>query len=50
VIGHDEGLDGRLRSIDFDRIKGGKAFDTEATWFTDLLGAIGQPVGVASPH
>ena len=50
VIGHDEGYDGRLRAIEFDRIKGGKAFDTEAAWFTDLLGEIGQPVGAASTH
>jgi pyrophosphate--fructose-6-phosphate 1-phosphotransferase len=50
VIGHDEGHEGRLRAIEFDRIKGGKALDAEAAWFTDLLGAIGQPVGVASAH
>jgi pyrophosphate--fructose-6-phosphate 1-phosphotransferase len=43
VIGHDEGQDGRLRAIEFDRIKGGKPFDPATRWFTGLLDAIGQP-------
>ena len=47
VVGHDEENGGRLRAIEFDRIKGGKAFDTSAPWFTDLLDEIGQPVGAA---
>ncbi len=42
-IGHDEEHGGRLRAIEFDRLKGGKAFDLSTDWFTDLLGAIGQP-------
>jgi pyrophosphate--fructose-6-phosphate 1-phosphotransferase len=45
VVGHDEERGGELRSIEFPRIKGGKAFDTRQAWFTDLLAAIGQPVG-----
>jgi pyrophosphate--fructose-6-phosphate 1-phosphotransferase len=45
VVGHDEERGGELRSIEFPRIKGGKAFDTGQAWFTDLLAAIGQPVG-----
>jgi pyrophosphate--fructose-6-phosphate 1-phosphotransferase len=45
VIGHDEERDGRLRAIEFERIKGGKAFDTSAGWFTGLLGSLGQPKG-----
>jgi diphosphate-dependent phosphofructokinase len=45
VIGHDEDRDGRLRAIEFSRIAGGKAFDTDQPWFTDLLAAIGQPKG-----
>ncbi|WP_026876978.1 pyrophosphate--fructose-6-phosphate 1-phosphotransferase [Jiangella gansuensis] len=44
LIGHDEEQGGRLRAIEFDRIKGGKAFDPATPWFADLLGAIGQPV------
>ena len=45
VIGHDEERDGRLRAIEFPRIRGGKAFDPGAAWFTAMLDAIGQPHG-----
>jgi pyrophosphate--fructose-6-phosphate 1-phosphotransferase len=45
LIGHDEERGGELRAIELDRIKGGKAFDTGAAWFGDLLKAIGQPAG-----
>ncbi|HST81165.1 MAG TPA: pyrophosphate--fructose-6-phosphate 1-phosphotransferase [Kineosporiaceae bacterium] len=45
VIGHDEEAGGRLRAIEFPRIKGGKPFDTEQAWFDDLLGSIGQAKG-----
>ncbi len=43
VIGHDEDRDGRLRAIEFDRISGGKQFDTRTEWYTRLLESIGQP-------
>ena len=43
MIGHDEGNGGRLRAIEFDRIKGGRPFDTSTSWYLDLLAAIGQP-------
>ncbi len=43
VIGHDDERGGRLRAIEFDRIKGGRQFDTGVAWFTDLLAEIGQP-------
>ncbi len=42
VIGHDEDKNGILRAIEFERIKGGKPFDTEVEWFQDLLTDIGQ--------
>jgi len=45
VIGHDEENGNRLRAIEFPRIKGGKAFDTDQPWFNDLLSAIGQQKG-----
>jgi pyrophosphate--fructose-6-phosphate 1-phosphotransferase len=45
VVGHDEDAGGRLRAIEFDRIAGGKPFDTGTGWFTGLLEAIGQPIG-----
>ncbi|MDR0591747.1 MAG: pyrophosphate--fructose-6-phosphate 1-phosphotransferase [Bifidobacteriaceae bacterium] len=43
VIGHDEGRGDVLRAIEFDRVKGGKAFDVNKPWFRDLLDGIGQP-------
>lgn len=43
VIGQDEEADDELRAIEFDRIAGGKAFDTGVDWFAELLDAIGQP-------
>ena len=42
VVGEDEERGGELRAIEFDRIKGGKAFDLSAAWFSDLLKDIGQ--------
>jgi len=43
VTGHDEGQNGKLRTIEFPRIKGGKHFDLTARWFTDVMDVIGQP-------
>ena len=45
VIGQDEDQGDQLRAIEFDRIKGGKPFNTDQEWFLDLLKTIGQPVG-----
>jgi diphosphate-dependent phosphofructokinase len=45
VIGHDEGQKNKLRAIEFPRIKGGKAFNTDEKWFGALLKEIGQPKG-----
>ncbi len=45
LIGHDEERQNRLRAIEFDRIKGGKPFDIDAPWFTELLNDIGQSKG-----
>ena len=42
-IGHDEERGGLLRAVEFDRLRGGKAFDLQTDWFTELLGDIGQP-------
>ncbi len=42
VIGHDEGRQGLLRAIEFDRIKGGKPFNVETAWFKALLEDIQQ--------
>lgn len=45
VTGHDEDQGGTLRAIKFPRIQGGKPFNPQTPWFTDLLTAIGQPRG-----
>ncbi|MCD2176522.1 pyrophosphate--fructose-6-phosphate 1-phosphotransferase [Rhizobium sp. C1] len=42
VIGHDEDQGGKLRTIEFPRIKGGKHFDTSAKWFADVMDFVGQ--------
>lgn len=42
LVGHDEEQDDTLRAIEFNRIKGGKAFDIDAPWFGELLAGIGQ--------
>jgi pyrophosphate--fructose-6-phosphate 1-phosphotransferase len=42
VVGHDTENGGRLRAIEFERIKGGKPFDISQPWFTDMLDDIGQ--------
>jgi pyrophosphate--fructose-6-phosphate 1-phosphotransferase len=42
VTGHDEAQGGKLRTIEFPRIKGGKHFDTSAKWFGEVMDAIGQ--------
>jgi pyrophosphate--fructose-6-phosphate 1-phosphotransferase len=49
VIGHDEDRGGRLRAIEFPRIKGGKPFDVNQPWFDDLLKEIRQPRGKLLP-
>jgi diphosphate-dependent phosphofructokinase len=45
VIGHDEDRGGRLRAIEFPRIKGGKPFDLSLPWYDELLKGVGQPFG-----
>ena len=45
VAGLDEDKDGEMSVIAFPRIKGGKPFDIDAPWFTDLLENIGQAKG-----
>src|SRR5438045_7618457 len=42
VIGQDEERGGELRAIEFERIAGGKRFDTSMPWFTELLRDLGQ--------
>ena len=42
VVGHDEERGDALRVIEFERIKGGKAFDADQRWFVELLEELGQ--------
>ncbi len=42
VTGHDEDQGGRLRTIEFPRIKGGKAFDLKTPWFQEVMDYMGQ--------
>lgn len=50
LVGHDEEQGNVLRAIEFERIKGGKAFDTDQEWFGSLLSGIGQPRGTVAHH
>lgn len=45
VAGLDEDNDDVMSTIAFPRIKGGKPFDIDESWFTNLLDEIGQPKG-----
>jgi diphosphate-dependent phosphofructokinase len=47
VTGHDEDQQGKLRTIEFPRIKGGKPFDMTAKWFGEVMDTIGQPFEAA---
>ncbi|MCT2558595.1 pyrophosphate--fructose-6-phosphate 1-phosphotransferase [Tsuneonella sp. YG55] len=42
VVGQDEERGDELRVIEFERIAGGKQFDTATPWFVELLRDIGQ--------
>ena len=40
VVGLDENNNDKLSLINFDRIKGSKPFNTDQSWFQDMLGEI----------
>ena len=42
VIGFDEDNNNKLSCIDFNRIRGGKPFDTDVDWFLKIMKQIGQ--------
>lgn len=50
LVGHDEERNHELRAIEFERIKGGKAFNTNEPWFNEVLTTIGQPKGEVVHH
>ncbi|MBN7808765.1 pyrophosphate--fructose-6-phosphate 1-phosphotransferase [Agrobacterium rosae] len=47
VTGHDEDQGGKLRTIEFPRIKGGKHFELSMPWFGEVMDHIGQPYKAA---
>ncbi|MGV0878610.1 pyrophosphate--fructose-6-phosphate 1-phosphotransferase [Martelella sp. FLE1502] len=47
VTGHDVERSGQLRTIEFDRIKGGGSFDIETPWFIAAMEEIGQEIAPA---
>lgn len=49
VVGHDEEDGNRLKTIDFKRIAGGKAFNVNQRWFVALMNEIGQKLEPAAP-
>ena len=44
VTGHDVERSGQLRTIEFERIKGGGSFDIETPWFIAAMEEIGQEI------
>jgi pyrophosphate--fructose-6-phosphate 1-phosphotransferase len=42
VTGHDVDKGDRLRTIEFERIAGGKHFDTSVAWFAEVMANVGQ--------
>lgn len=50
LVGQDENQNNVIRACEFDRVAGGKPFDTEQSWFHDLLREINQPLGKKIQH
>lgn len=50
LVGQDENQNNVIRACEFDRVAGGKPFDTEQSWFKDLLVDIDQPIGKKVQH
>ena len=43
VVALDEDANDVMRCIEFERIKGGKPFNTSVDWYQKMLADIGQP-------
>ena len=50
LVGQDEDQGNVIRACEFNRVAGAKPFDTNQSWFNDLLNEIGQPKGSAASH
>lgn len=50
LVGQDEDQGNVIRACEFNRVAGAKPFDTNQSWFNDLLNKIGQSKGSAVSH
>jgi pyrophosphate--fructose-6-phosphate 1-phosphotransferase len=50
LVGQDEDQSNVIRACEFDRVAGAKPFNTEKSWFSELLNEIGQPKGKMLSH
>ena len=50
LVGQDEDQGNVIRACEFNRVAGAKPFDTNQSWFNDLLNEIGQPKGSSASH
>jgi len=50
LVGQDEDQENVIRACEFDRVAGAKPFNTEQSWFNDLLSEIAQPKGSSTSH
>jgi pyrophosphate--fructose-6-phosphate 1-phosphotransferase len=50
LVGQDEDQANAIRACEFERVAGAKPFNTEQTWFAELLSEINQPKGLAVKH
>jgi pyrophosphate--fructose-6-phosphate 1-phosphotransferase len=50
LVGQDEDQGNVIRACEFSRVAGAKPFNTEQTWFTELLTDIAQPKGTLLSH
>lgn len=50
LVGMDEDANNVIRACEFDRVAGAKPFDTNQTWFEDLLKDIEQPKAKRISH
>lgn len=46
LVGMDEDQNNNIRAVEFERVAGGKPFNTDEKWFNELLSQINQPKGV----
>lgn len=50
LVGMDEDQNNNIRACEFERVAGGKPFDTKQIWFDELLKDINQPKGKLLSH